>query len=364
MNVQSPTDLIFFVTSRCHLQCSHCFNWQNLRRDKDLSLKEIELLAQSLPRLKTLMISGGEPFLRTDLADICQVFARHGQIKLIDIPTSGTLIDSTVATVKRILAIEPSFNLTIGISLDGMENYHDSNRGVPGTFAKAVECCTELLKIKRTTNRLSVIILTTLVHDNKDELLALKKFVEEKFPGIDNLAVALARGNTKEGNLSIVSPDDLACIDKEFLNYNFQNHNRQRAISSRLNDLRCEAFMHNVQPVPCVAGGRIAVVYDDGGVAPCELLPTAGNLRDVPFGQIWGSQEMGRVRAEIAAGKCSCTHECFLSPSFETYLLNRPFELIKLLGADGFKQIIVKKCHLSEIARKSKKILNKLGRRH
>jgi len=302
-------------------------------------------------------MSGGEPFLRTDLADICRIFARNCRIDLIDIPTSGTLVDRTVRTVEEILKIKPSFNLSIGISLDGMEAYHDKNRGVPGTFSRAVECCSRLLELKKKSRQLTVNILTTLVQDNKEELLSLKKFMAKRLPGVDSLSWGIARGEIREGSLGLVSSEDLTCIDQEYFAFNFpQKKAPRQAISSKLYELRREAFLKNTQPVPCVAGNRIAVVYDDGGVAPCELLPQVGNLRDAPFGMLWQSEQMRKAREGIAAGKCACTHECFLAPSLETFLLSRPLELIRLEGIHGLSHLLYTKCGLGKMVKAARKI--------
>lgn len=361
MNALLPSELIFFVTARCHLRCKHCFNWNNLQRKQDLSLAEIESLAKSLPQLRTLSISGGEPFLRKDIVDICRIFAQQCRIQFIDIPTSGTLIDTTVTDIEEILKIEPSFKLAIGISIDGMESYHDSNRGISGTFSKAMECCTKLLELKKRSKRLSVNILTTLVQNNKEELIALKKFVADKFPGVDDLSCVIARGDLREGNLGLVSPDDLACMDKELLDFNFRHKKaRERAVTSSFYELRREAFLKHVQPVPCIAGNGIAVVYDDGSVAPCEMLPPVGNLRNAPFDVIWNSSQMMETRAGIASGNCACTHECFLSPSYVTYLLEHPISLIQLEGMYGLYHFVYAKCGLNVLAKAAKKIARKL----
>jgi MoaA/NifB/PqqE/SkfB family radical SAM enzyme len=365
LNPKLPSELIFFVTSSCPLRCKHCFNWRNLQRNKDLSLAEIEMLASSLPNLNILSVSGGEPFLRKDIGEICRIFATHCNLTLIDIPTSGTLVDTTLSAVEEILRLEPPFNLTIGVSLDGMESYHDSNRGVPGTFAKAVECCKGLLELKKKYKRLSVNILTTLVYGNKEELLVLKEFVAEKLPDVDALSCGIARGDVKEGNLGLVSPKDLTIMDREILEFNkHRSSSQHQAITSKIYELRQEAFLRNVQPVPCVAGRDIAVVYDDGGVAPCELLPPVGNLREAPFSVIWGSGPMREARAAITAGDCACTHECFLGPSYVSYLLDRPLSLVKVEGLYGFFHLLYAKWGLGRIAGVVKKLAVRLRRGH
>ncbi|MFH1021397.1 MAG: radical SAM protein [Pseudomonadota bacterium] len=364
-NRELPTELILFVTSRCHLRCKHCFNWKALQRNKDLSMAEIESLARSLPMLKILMMSGGEPFLRKDLVEICRIFISKCRLSLIDIPTSGTLGDATIQTVEKILQLDPSLKLSIGVSLDGMESYHDANRGVSGTFAKAVACCANLLELKRKYKNLSVNVLTTLVQDNKEELLALKDFVAKSLPGIDSLTWGVARGEIKEGEFGHVSPDDLACIDREYLEFNFQNKKkRERAVASKFYALRRKAFLENVQPVPCVAGCRVAVVYDDGGVAPCELLPPVGNLREASFAEIWNSEEMRKAQAGIDARKCACTHECFLAPSYDSYLLRNPLEIVKAEGIYGLYHLLYVKSGISVVTRAIRKVAARLRHGH
>src|SRR5512135_1713176 len=69
--------IIFFVTSACNLRCSHCFYWQNLNRQEDLRLEEIEKISLNLPSFSRLLISGGEPFLRKELPDIIRLFYKN-----------------------------------------------------------------------------------------------------------------------------------------------------------------------------------------------------------------------------------------------------------------------------------------------
>lgn len=360
-----PSELILFVTSHCHLRCKHCFNWRNLERNKDLTLDEIESLAKSLPNLMNLMISGGEPFLRRDIVDICRIFARHSRTRSIDIPTSGTLVDSTVKAVEDILRLEPLIKLSIGISLDGMEAYHDLNRGIPGTFSNAVECCRRLLELKKKFKRFKVNILTTLVDGNTEELLSLKKYVADTFPMVDNLYWGIARGEVKESNFGSTGSDDLTLIDKEYLEFDAgRKGGRRRRIINRFYELRQEAFSKKQQPVPCVAGRTIAVVYDDGSVAPCELLPPVGNLRDMSFETIWHSMAMKEAREMIASASCNCTHECFLYPSYEAFLLERPLTLLKLGGIDGLIELLHAKYGIGVMVRAIKSYLGRLLRRH
>ena len=71
-----PIQLTFFLTSRCNLRCEHCFYWKELDADhsNELKIDEIKKIAQSLPRLLVLSITGGEPFVRKDICDVVSTF--------------------------------------------------------------------------------------------------------------------------------------------------------------------------------------------------------------------------------------------------------------------------------------------------
>jgi MoaA/NifB/PqqE/SkfB family radical SAM enzyme len=161
---------------------------------------------------------------------------------------------------------------------------------------------------------------------------------------IDHLQWSVARGEARVRNSRTVTIEDLAFIDNEYLEFNDRGKAApRRAIHNRFYTLRREAFLKNEQPVPCVAGNTIAVVYDDGSVAPCELLPPVGNLREMTFEAIWNSKRMQEARESIASKKCACTHECFLHPSYTSFLLKRPFALMKVVGVGGLVQLFVEK---------------------
>jgi Fe-coproporphyrin III synthase len=57
--------VVFFPTSRCNSRCVSC-DWWKCSGAGDLSLEEIETVADALPALGTRMVlfSGGEPLLR------------------------------------------------------------------------------------------------------------------------------------------------------------------------------------------------------------------------------------------------------------------------------------------------------------
>ncbi|HEY4482331.1 MAG TPA: radical SAM protein, partial [Candidatus Brocadiaceae bacterium] len=90
-NRKTPVTLTIFVTSRCNAFCNHCFYWKELNNGKDdISISNLEKLANNLNGLRQILLTGGEPFLRNELAEISKIFHRKG-VRAITIPTNGLL---------------------------------------------------------------------------------------------------------------------------------------------------------------------------------------------------------------------------------------------------------------------------------
>ena len=71
---QGPLHLLFYPTSQSNLFCKHCFNYDrqdnlggDTGRSDELSLDEIEQISYKFGNLKSLTVTGGEPFLRKDI---------------------------------------------------------------------------------------------------------------------------------------------------------------------------------------------------------------------------------------------------------------------------------------------------------
>ena len=68
----SPPFLVLFINSLCNMKCDHCFYWRSLNGKDDLTKEELFELSRSLGKIENLNLSGGEPFLRKEFAEICR----------------------------------------------------------------------------------------------------------------------------------------------------------------------------------------------------------------------------------------------------------------------------------------------------
>ena len=133
-NISKPTDASIILTYRCPMQCKMCNIWKN-PTDKHKELKAEEL--RSLPKLKFINLTGGEPFVREDLEEIVDVC--YTKTDRIVISTSGWFDDRVIALAKKYPQIG------IRISIEGLSQKNDDLRGRQGGFDKGLRT---LLKLR------------------------------------------------------------------------------------------------------------------------------------------------------------------------------------------------------------------------
>ena len=115
---QKPWYLILYVTSHCNQRCNMCFAWEmlnSLKKSEEWTLEEFTKIAKQFPNLYQLSLTGGEPTLRRDLAEIIEIFYKHSNVRRITIPTNGFYTDR----ICKIL-IKLKYD-------DGQEIIHDNN---------------------------------------------------------------------------------------------------------------------------------------------------------------------------------------------------------------------------------------------
>lgn len=104
----SPINVTFSVTNLCNSKCRTCSIWKvypenRIPAEKELNLEEIEKIFTTIGSIYFFNISGGEPFLRKDLADIVELACRYLNPHVIHTPTNGILPGKIETGVREIL---------------------------------------------------------------------------------------------------------------------------------------------------------------------------------------------------------------------------------------------------------------------
>ncbi len=160
MEKSSCKDLVIAVTYQCNSRCRMCNIW----RKNLISDLKADVYNKIPSDLSNINITGGEPFLRSDLEEVLTVISKTSPKAAIIISSNGFATDLIIERAKRIRKIIPSFG--IAISLDGIGGKHDEIRGIPGGFDKVMTTIKGLQKIGLKNLRIAF----TLGDYNIDEL--------------------------------------------------------------------------------------------------------------------------------------------------------------------------------------------------
>jgi MoaA/NifB/PqqE/SkfB family radical SAM enzyme len=337
-----PDQLILFVTYVCNLACETCFYWESLnRKRKELTLEQWEQVSRSLDEVSQVLISGGEPFLRRDLDDILATFYRNNRTRQIHLPTNALKTDITVATLTRILEKCPEMNVTLGFSMDGLEETHDRIRGKKGSFQAVIETSRAVAELQRDHPRLRTYVINTVCRDNYDQVEPLARFVMDHMP-VDDFGFSPVRGQPKSPTIEAPSADewrDLAArlepVRRHYAERRFGGGLKTRMLLSRAqytHDIFGMVLEENRLPYQCRAGQVIGVIEPNGEVRLCELTPIVGDLRDVDFDfrKVWFAPAAAAMREKIIG--CSCSHACFIGASLTQY----PGQILKAYAGSVF----------------------------
>ena len=137
--LSAPNAVIWDVTSRCNLQCRHCYVEADAQRTEEPSTEKAIVIIDQLRKAKVfrLSFSGGEPLLRNDLYELLQYASRFFPV---EVATNGLLLTEEAAHKLKAARVS-----VVQMSMDGLEKTHDYLRGRKGAFNKLIKA-TEILK--------------------------------------------------------------------------------------------------------------------------------------------------------------------------------------------------------------------------
>ncbi len=321
-----PSYFIFYPTSRCNLKCTHCFYHDSLNKKfEELSLDEIDKFTKTMDPLLHLILTGGEPYIKKDLAEIARIFYHNTRLPILSIPSNGWYLDKMDKQIRNILKWCPELILNQLISLDGLEEDHDRIRGIKGSFKKALDALELIKNLKKKLKRINVGVIITFTSQNQNKMKEIVKGIYE-LSKPDNISINLVRGDPKERvNLNLDMKLYKEAVDyRNSLFYSkkisghgdFNGSNLVTAGRIVLNEMVQEIFETNKYQTPCYSGNLSGVMYPEVQVYPCEILDKnhkIGNIRDfdLDFKKLWLSQKAKDEVDYIRKSKCFCTHECF-----------------------------------------------------
>ncbi|TAN45333.1 MAG: radical SAM protein [Nitrospirae bacterium] len=336
-----PIQLTFFLTKSCNARCPFCFylsRGSNSGHGPELSPDEIERISASMGRLLWLAFSGGEIFLRDDLADIVKTFYDRNKPSIILLTTNGLLTNVVQAKTEAILEYCKESSVVLKLSLDGPEEVHDSLRGTAGAFRKALETYAMLRGFIGAYPNFELGINSVFCAANQDRMGGFMEFVR----GLDKTmthTVSLIRGKVQNPLLKNVDMEKYLEIGKKLEAdlhdgltgvYRFRGARLKAAQDILQRRLIHDTAVQAKRLIPCYAGRLNLVLTETGDVYPCEAFDRKlGNVREAGYDIktiLKADKTLAAIKA-IADSGCHCTHECY----FMTNILFNPGQYPSLL---------------------------------
>lgn len=332
--VRSPqfNSLFLFVTSRCNSLCRTCFYFDKLNSPDDLTVEQIARISETAPPFRKLWISGGEPFLRPELAEIVGMFAERNGVANVNLPTNGLLPEKMFPILDRLLELAPKLSIDLNFSLDGVGATHDRIRGVPRNFERTMATMRAAAGRYRGVKRLRRNVLSVITSENHAEIVTLAELLRAE--EIDGHYFEVVRGAAPDPSLKALTRETVAELHRQVMPVHEHYAGplfahlppvvRNLARLYYLGNLRFHYDLHEqclegpeAWPMRCTAGETSLVVDHNGKFRACEMRGIVGDLHDYDF-DVRKALESEAMRGEVGAipgANCWCTHSCFIQES-------------------------------------------------
>ena len=304
-----------YTVSVCYSCNSHCKTCNIYKKKADnLNLSEYEEIFRKIGKSPYwITISGGEPFLREDLAEICQIIYKHSKPKIINIPSNGLMTKTIVNVVQKIAESCPQSQIIINLSVDEIGKKHDEIRGVPGNYKNVMRTFERLKKIPQ--QNLSVGIHTVISKFNVKNLSQISNTLMNLNP--DSYITEIAEERIELDTIGAdITPDQFAYSSAIDLLIHRIKYGKFKGMHKITQAFRIEYYnfvkkilRDKKQIIPCYAGIASAQISPDGDIWSCCIkAESMGNLRknDYNFKKIWFNKKMKDERKSIKNKECYC----------------------------------------------------------
>jgi len=307
-----PRNVVWEMTLACNMQCKHCGSRAGKARKNELTEAECQDIADQLINMgsETVTLIGGEIFL----VPFWYKIARH----LVDNGVKTNIITNAyMIGDKQIDQLKKSGMRDVAISLDGLEETHNSIRGKKDSFKKVVDSFKRLR-----AEGFNVAVVTTINKDNYKQLDEIFELLKSHDVWLWQLQLASPMGNCSDQEDFVVPHDKIKDIIK------FIKTKRDKRTSPILitgdnigyfgddcKNLRTVDYddVSDEDFYGCGAGLTVVGIDSIGNVKGCESLQSdefiEGNLRENTLKEIWNKEGAfaynRNFTPDMLTGKCS-----------------------------------------------------------
>lgn len=252
----TPDTLAIELTENCPLKCRHCYLNAGVGNTMALDCAQKILDEASEFYIENIQLTGGEPLIHphffTILDRACSLGAR------IHISTSGYILNQDTINKLKTYA---SKKIVLQVSIDGLEEYHDSFRGVQGCFKKSMAFIKEMISAG-----IKVIVGLCIDTQTYEEIKALCE--QLKLIGVSGIRIGAITNRGRAENVLATDVEKMRTIreiEKQLLRDEGNERFDVVFAEESLRDQESE-YTHN-----CGIGQILLKISPIGDVSPCLL---------------------------------------------------------------------------------------------
>lgn len=304
MTLSAPFRITWDVTTKCNLLCNHCYN-SSQKKAEGLPPENLHTIAEKLSDsgIFFVSLSGGEPLMEPEIWNIIQQFKSKG--KLVQIISNGTLITEKIAQKIKEYKVD-----SVQISLDGLKETHERQRGVKNCFYKTIQAIKYLLEL-----RIPVVVNTLVSQKNVAEIPEiLQELLNLGVPEFRATRLILM-GRGKDLEKEVLTAEQTKSLTLYMLE-------QRKALEGKIQVVpdECMSFLgekiheYGLSWFGCPAGRTECAVDARGNVYPCVFLLSEefcmGNLLNSSFDEIWNSSKFEDFRRIKRVCQCEIADFC------------------------------------------------------
>lgn len=295
------------VTYRCNARCSMCNRYKAPSKpEEEVSIETIK----KLPKMYFTNITGGEPFIRTDLKDIVRELYKKSD--RIVISTNGFFTD-------RIIDLAKEFpQIGIRISIEGLEDTNNEIRGLQNGYQRGYQT----LKKLRGMGMKDVGFGMTVQDKNAPDLAPLYRISDEM--GMEFATASLHNSFYFVEAKNIIK--DRPMVAKNFenlVNELLKSNSPKKWFRAYFNHGLINYIYGQKRLLPCDMSFDTFFIDPYGDVMPCNGTKdkeVMGNLNTQSWDELWSSPEAEAVRKKVR----HCDRDCWMigsvSPAMHKYI--------------------------------------------
>ena len=295
------------VTYRCNARCNMCNRYKvPSKAEEEISVETI----RKLPKMYFTNITGGEPFIRTDLMDIVRELYKKSD--RIVISTNGFFTDRIVDLCKEFPQVG------IRISIEGLEETNNAIRGLENGYQRGYET----LKTLREMGMTDVGFGMTVQDMNAKDLVPLYKISDEM--GMEFATASLHNSfYFVEGRNIIHDRPMVAAHFEELVNELLSSRSPKKWFRAYFNHGLINYIYGQKRLLKCDMSFDTFFIDPYGDVMPCNGTKdkeVMGNLNDQTWDEVWNSEAAEAVRAKVRCCDRQCGMIGSVSPAMHKYI--------------------------------------------